>query len=163
MQGLSSVARTVYWQTDFCNRRFLRSKDSPANSLIRSPHSALQILLRIVILEETFNFPSSLNMSKNPSSSEEPFESGTTVQIGKGIRIVGMGSANGTSEAESPTSCKKGSKIAAILLGERGRIHRTMGLSNFQFSLLTFPFQSLERKKSLFCAEVLSIFFQQSR
>ena len=36
MQGLSSVGRTVSPQTDLCNGRFLGSKHSPANSLIRS-------------------------------------------------------------------------------------------------------------------------------
>ena len=87
-------------------------------------------------------------MLKYPSGLKNPLNREQRSKKGVGIRIVGIAAANGTSEAESPTRCKKGSKIAAILLGE-GRIHRTMGLrlSNFQFSLLTFPFQSLERKK----------------
>ena len=34
-----------------------------------------------------------------------------------GIRIVGIaGCCNGTADAESPTNCKKGSKIAAAIL-----------------------------------------------
>ena len=97
-----------------------------------------------------FHLPNTL---KNSSNFEEPFESRITVHNARmGFRIVGMHRLyNGTDlcrKKNLPRIARKGQRLLRHY--SRQRIHRTMGLSNFQFS--RFPFsQSFARARKKSC------------